>query len=100
MAELTKSYTENLFERLRDPAYAAEYINAALEEGDEAVLMTAIKDVVDATVGVMGLAERAELDRKSLYRTLSEVGNPRLSSLTAILRALGLKLRVQQGEAA
>ncbi len=44
--------------------------------------------------------ELAELDRKSLYRTLSEVGNPRLSSLTAILRALGLKLRVEQGEAA
>lgn len=100
MAKLTKSYTENLYKRLQDPVYAAEYINAALEEGEEAVLMTAIKDVVDATVGVMGLAERAELDRKSLYRTLSEAGNPRLSSLTAILRALGLKLRVEQGEAA
>ena len=40
------------------------------------------------------LAERAGLSRETLYRTLSDKGNPRLETLTAILAAFGLRLAV------
>jgi len=41
------------------------------------------------------LAEQAELNATTLYRTLSPRGNPELKSLLALLKALGLRLAVQ-----
>ena len=41
------------------------------------------------------VAEAAGLSRESLYRSLSAAGNPRLSTLVAVLRVAGLKLSVQ-----
>lgn len=45
--------------------------------------------------GVQKLAEDAELNATTLYRTLSSKGNPALKSLTALLRAMGLQLAVR-----
>jgi DNA-binding phage protein len=45
--------------------------------------------------GVSKLAEEAELNATSLYRTLSPHGNPELKSLTALLKAMGMRLAVQ-----
>jgi probable addiction module antidote protein len=45
------------------------------------------------------LAEKAGLSRETLYRTLSERGNPRLDTLAAILAAFGLRLSVQPRQA-
>ena len=42
-----------------------------------------------------GRAEAAGLSRESLYRSLSAAGNPRLSTLVAVLRVAGLKLSVR-----
>jgi DNA-binding phage protein len=47
-AELSVSYREDLLERLRDPEYAAGYLNAALEENDEATFQLALQDVAEA----------------------------------------------------
>ena len=41
------------------------------------------------------LADKTGLSRETLYRTLSERGNPRLDTLAAILAAFGLRLTVQ-----
>lgn len=87
-------YREHLLERLRDKEEAAAYLNAVLEYADVPVLMLAIRDVVDA-YGVRYVAESAGLNRESLYRMLSEQGNPRLSSLFAILKTVGLRLAVE-----
>jgi probable addiction module antidote protein len=90
----TTSYRDDLLEDLRaEPEYAVGYLNAALEEGHEAFLV-ALKDVVDARLGMTGLSEQAELSREALYRALSEEGNPRLTTLERILAALGLHLAV------
>ena len=45
--------------------------------------------------GMTALAEKAQLSRESLYRTLSNRGNPEIKSLRAILHAMGLKLAVE-----
>jgi DNA-binding phage protein len=69
-AKPTTSYQATLREALKDPAEAVAYLNAALEED-------------------------SALNRESLYRVLSPKGNPRLSTLGALLDALGLRLAVE-----
>jgi len=79
----------------RDPQFAAEYLNTILEEGDQQELMTALRYMAKAFGGVSHLAEEAELNATTLYRTLSPQGNPELKSLTALLKAMGMRLAVQ-----
>lgn len=89
-----KDYREVLYETLRDPNEAAEYLNAAIEDGDEKVFLLALRDIVEAR-GVASVATKANLNRENAYRMLSEQGNPRLSSLWSLLDSLGLKLSVE-----
>ena len=93
MSRLTKSYRESLLQALQEPQEAAAYLTAALEEGDSAVFLLALRDVADAR-GLNTLAAKAQLNRENLYRMLSEHGNPQLDSLTALLDALDLRLAV------
>lgn len=79
---------------LKDPANAAAYVEAVLDEGDAAGLLQALRNVAEARGGIARIAERTGLNREALYRTLSKRGNPQLSSLTAILNATGLRLSV------
>ena len=78
-----------------DPKFAAEYLNAVLEEGDQDELLLALRYMAKAFGGVSKLDEEAELNATSLYRTLSPHGNPELKSLTALLKAMGMRLAVQ-----
>lgn len=91
----TKRYETFLDEELRNPKEAAAYLSRSLDDEDPAVFLLALKDVARVHGGLGTLARKASLSRESLYRTLSEKGNPELYSLDAILRALGFKLRVE-----
>jgi len=84
-----------LIERLKDPAEAAAYLEAAIEDGDQGVLMIALRHVAQALGGIAEIARRTKLSRETLYRTLSESGNPELRSLNAILGAAGLRLAIR-----
>lgn len=79
----------------KDPQFAAEYLNSVLEEGDQEELLVALRYMAKAFGGVSRLAEQAELNVTTLYRTLSPKGNPELKSLTALLKAMGMRLAVQ-----
>jgi probable addiction module antidote protein len=80
----------------RDPEFAAEYLKAALEDEDEPqVLLIALRHLAEAKGGLAKIAKAAGIERESLYRALSKRGNPRLSTLTAVTKALGLKLTVE-----
>ena len=91
---LSMSYHDELIESLRDPVERAAYINAALEDGDRRILLKALRNVAEANGGMGRLASRAKLSRESLYRMLSESGNPELASIERVFRSLGLALRV------
>jgi probable addiction module antidote protein len=93
MPKLTKSYQESLLQALQNPQEAAEYLTAALEDGDSAVFLLALRNVADAQ-GMKTVAHKAQLNRENLYRMLSEQGNPQLGSLTALLDALNLRLAI------
>lgn len=86
-------YQQDLLVRLKNPEYAAEYLNAAIEE-DRAVFLLALRNVAEAQ-GFTNLAKKTQLNRETLYRTLSPKGNPQLSTLTAILKSSGLQLSIQ-----
>jgi probable addiction module antidote protein len=83
-----------------DPAYALKLLNSILEDGDQGELLIVLRQMAKAFGGVQSIAEKAHLNPTQLYRTLSEEGNPALSSLTAILRAMGLRLAVERIHAA
>ena len=46
-----KSYQDDLLRDLRDPREAITYLNAALEEGDQATFLLALRNVVEARGG-------------------------------------------------
>ena len=68
---------------------------AALEDEDEPrVLLIALRQLAQAQ-GIAKVAKAAGIERESLYRALSVQGNPRLSALVAVTKAVGLRLTVE-----
>ena len=80
--------------RLADPEEAIGYLNSCLEEENPGLFLLALQDVIRAQGGMAKVSKKSHLNREGLYDMLSKKGNPRLSSLEAVLEALGLKLMV------
>lgn len=87
-----------LLDQLKDAEFAAEYLNAALAEGDQAAFMLALRDVARARGGISAVARSSRLNRVALSRALSKRGNPELHSLSRILDASGLRLVIAAKE--
>lgn len=82
------------FERdLQDPEFVEGYLQDALADGIPSFLI-ALGDVAKANQGIGKLASEAGMSRESLYKTLSEDGNPYLATIDRILKSLGMKLAV------
>jgi probable addiction module antidote protein len=90
------SHDEATIAELRkDPQLAAAYLREVLEEGDDPrVMLIALRQPAQAH-GIAKVARAAGVERESLYRSLSAKGNPRLSTLVAVAKAIGLKLTVE-----
>jgi probable addiction module antidote protein len=91
----SRKYRISLITALQDPQEAAAYLDAALEEGDRAAFLLAIRNVIDALGGMTQIARDTGLNRENLYRILSRQGNPELNSLEKLLKCLGLRLAVE-----
>jgi probable addiction module antidote protein len=76
---------------LESDEVAAEYLSAAIEDENPDVLLSALADVAKAR-GMAQVARDAGLGRESLYKALSPGSHPRLETITAVLRAIGLRL--------
>lgn len=87
----TKAF--DVAEYLDSPEMIAAYIEAAMEENDPAFIATAIGDVARA-MGMTAIARESGLQRETLYKALSEKGNPTLGTITGVFKAMGLKLSV------
>jgi probable addiction module antidote protein len=70
------------------------YLNAALEEGDPALIVAVLGDIARAK-GMTQVARTAGLGRESLYKALSPMGNPEFATILKVVDALGLRLQVQ-----
>jgi probable addiction module antidote protein len=92
------SYQDYLIESLKNPEEAAGYLNAALEGGDINVFLLALQNVVQAQGGISALAAKTNKSRTSLYKSLSENGNPYLKNANELLCAMGMHLSVVANE--
>ena len=92
---ILKEYASHKPKALTDPIEAREYLNAALEDENPEVFLLALRDVVEANRTMSELARATNRNRESLYKALSEKGNPHLNSVRSILSNLGFKLAVE-----
>lgn len=90
----TSSY--DVAEHLRTPEEMAAYLDAWLEEAPDDVsgIARALGDIARAK-GMSEVAREAGLSRESLYRALSEGGNPSFATVLKVARALGVRLHAQ-----
>src|ERR1700722_4309060 len=93
MAKKT-SYQDYLIDSLKDPEEAAGYLNAALEGGDLKVFLLALRNVIQAKGGIAKIAALAHKSRTSLYKVLSDKGNPYLENTNDLLSTIGLHLQI------
>ena len=94
MKKEVTDYKVDLHADLKDLEYSAYYLSAAITDSPE-VFLLALRDVVEAQQGMARVATQAGVNRENLYKMLSEEGNPRLSSLESVLRAMGLRLAIE-----
>ncbi len=78
-------------DHLRTDEDMAAYLEAALEEGDPALVAAALGDIARAK-GMSQVAREAGLGRESLYKALSPAGNPEFATILKVVAALGLQL--------
>jgi len=78
---------------LKTPEERLAYLEAAFEEGDPKLVSIALGDVA-RSMGMTNVAKEAGITREALYKALSDKGDPKLSTLLGVLKALGLRVRV------
>lgn len=87
----TKTLPWDAAEHLKTEEDRAAYLEAALEDGDPALVAAALGDIARAK-GMTQVAREAGLGRESLYKALSAEGNPELATVLKVVKALGLRL--------
>ena len=87
----TRTKSWDAAEHLKGDEEMAAYLEAALEDGDPALVAAALGDIARAK-GMTEIAREARLERESLYKALSPEGRPELATVLKVVQALGLKL--------
>ncbi|MDR2610766.1 MAG: putative addiction module antidote protein [Clostridiales Family XIII bacterium] len=91
MALRTYDYDTALL--LRDEADILAYLDAVLAENDPALLAAALGDIARAK-GMTKISKETGLGRESLYKALSDTGNPSFSTIQKVLASFGFRLKV------
>ena len=89
-----RDFDELLRDEIRDPRDAAEYLNDAAEEGDSAVFLLALKDVLDIHGSLSAPSRETGLNRANLHQMLRGKTSPRLDTLTKVLHSTGLGISI------
>jgi len=92
MPKRTRDYHAWLLKRLLEPREAERYLKVAMADSQE-MFLKALRNVAEANK-MAKVAEEAGVNRESLYKALSEEGNPRFSTLESVLNVLGMDLTV------
>ena len=94
--QMTKhiDFHEDLYERLRDPEFAANYLMACIVDNDIAFLPIALGDIAKAH-GMSKLSEGTGINRRTLYKIFDKKGNPSFEIISQIIDYLGLSLQIK-----
>jgi probable addiction module antidote protein len=90
MPKRVRDYHDFLKEQLRDPAFAADYLTATVRESPD-MLRVAMRNVAEAHK-MSRVADRAKLNRESLYKSLSPKGNPGFDAVASIVDVFGIEI--------
>jgi len=74
------------------------YLEAALEDGDPALISAVLGDIARAK-GMAQIAEKTGLGRTSLYKALSPEGHPDFATVLKVINALDMKLQAKSVKA-
>lgn len=78
-------------EDLGEPNDQAELVAQAFETGDAAFIKAALNTVARAQ-NMSQIAEKAGITRQALYKALSEGGDPKLSTILGVTKAMGIQI--------
>ena len=70
-----------------------DLLNDAFESGDARYVARAL-GVVARARGMSDVAAKAGVTREALYKALSDTGDPKLSTLMGVAKALGFRLQL------
>lgn len=93
-----RTRTYDVARYLQSEEQVAAYFEAALESGDAKLITLALGNIARAK-GMSEIARKAGLGRESLYKALSEDGNPEMATFLKVVRALGLSLHAAPAHA-
>lgn len=95
-APKTQTVAYDVAEQLRTPEEMAAYLDAWLTDApdDAAGIARALGDIARAK-GMTQVARDSGLSRESLYKALSENGNPSFATVLKVAKALGVRLHAQ-----
>ena len=91
--ELTKVSQWDASEYLATENDILAYLNAALEDGDPALLQAALGDVAKAK-GMTAIAQTAGVGRESLYKSLRADAKPSFQTIAKVISALGGRITI------
>lgn len=91
MPKRTRDYHSWLIKRLAEPREAERYLKVAMSDSPE-MFLRALRNVAEAKK-MAKVAEEAGVNRESLYKALSQAGNPAFFTVEAVLNAVGMTLR-------
>lgn len=96
----TGDYHEWLMKSLKDKKEAAAFLQVALTEyqhdDDLEAFLLALRQVAEAQGGLAKLSKKTHLNRESLYKTLSSRGNPKLQTISVLLKGLGFEFCIRE----
>ena len=90
-----REFQEYVQDFIRDPGRAAEYLNAAAEDGDSAAFLIALKDVLAVHGSLSALSRETGLNRANLHKMLGGKSSPRMETLNKVLRSVGLRFTIE-----
>ena len=90
----TKTRPYDAAEYLETDDDITAYLQAALEDGDPAVVIHAIRNIARVR-GVARIAREAGIGRETLSKALAPKGKPEFATVLKVVRALGLQLHAK-----
>ncbi len=89
-----KSYHSYLIKSLEDPAEAAAYLDAVLEDGEFDHILLALKNVAEARRALVTASGSSDANWEACYQLISQGEVPGFPLIAKLLNSLGLKLSV------
>lgn len=90
---MEKTFLFDIAEHLQTDADIRGFLAEVAATGDESDFIHAL-NIAARAKGMTEIAQKAGVTRASLYKSLSEGGNPRFDTISKVTKALGCKLAV------